>query len=64
MDSDAKKLGHVRVADRRTAWGTRELNVIIHPCIGNRNPNRKFASDSRVGSGSQIDPDKRAIEQA
>ena len=30
MDRDAKELGHVRVADRKTAWGS---NVIIIPAL-------------------------------
>jgi len=56
MDSDAKELGHVRVADRKTAWGYEEQNVIIHSCVGKNTPNRKFASDSRVNSRSQSTP--------
>jgi hypothetical protein len=56
MDSDAKELGHVRVADRKTAWGYQGWNVIIHSCVGNSTPNRKFVSDSRVNSRSQSTP--------
>ena len=45
MDSDAKELGHVRVADRKTALGYQGWNVIIHSRVGNGTPDRKFASD-------------------
>src|SRR5271169_2203680 len=48
MDSDAKELGHMRAADRKTVWAYQAKNVIIHTCVGNSTPNRKFAYMARV----------------
>src|SRR5882757_5272192 len=56
MDSDAKEFGHLRAADRKTVWAYQRKNVIIHSCVGNSTPNRKFACGSRVNSRSQSTP--------
>jgi hypothetical protein len=53
MDSDAKELGHVRAADRKTVWAYQGWNVVMHSCVGNSTPNRKFAYGPRVNSRSQ-----------
>ena len=56
MDADAKELGHTRAPDRKTVWAYQSQNVIIHSCVGNSTPNRKFAYGSRVNSRSQSTP--------
>src|SRR5260370_13900054 len=61
MDSDAKELGHLRAADRKTVWAYQRLNVIIHSCVGNSTPNRKFAYGSRVKFAFAIDPHESAL---
>ena len=63
MDSDAKELGHVRAADRKTIWAYQAQNVIIHSCVGNSTPNRKFANGSGVFAFA-INTHESAIEQA
>jgi|SRR4029079_2800018 len=60
MDSDAKKLGHVPVADRKTASDTEGWNVIIHPRIGNGNRNQNLPL-TRVSVRVRHRPDKSAL---
>jgi hypothetical protein len=60
MDSDTKEFRHVRVADRRTAWGDQESDDTFQATVL---PIENLPL-ARVLTRFAIDPYKSTIEQA